>query len=189
MVVFIAFTLLLCSCTKTDDVKETSSEGTSGSIETTVAPSDDPTLQSDAVNGVLWDKRDFFDFSKAVFESINEVLYKDYLTTKEGKIGSRNTYFYTTDDGLYDLPNRKIPLSKEQILQLEEIISHSGYVFDNIKVSEGRISYIFGLGLRQYIYTLDGKPPAYYFKEGDRNPLYPREEDFGENWYYVKTGG
>jgi hypothetical protein len=189
MTVLVIFSLLLCSCAETDDVKETASAKLLDGTEATLTLSGNSGPQSEGADSVIWDKRGFFEIGKTTFESVNNVLYADYLATDEGKTGAKKSYFFTVKDGLYDFSNRVIPLANDQISELEAIINRSGYVFDNINISEGRISYIFGLGLRQYIYTFDGKPPAYYFKEGDRNPLYPREEHFGGNWYYVKTGG
>lgn len=197
----IVLSFLLFSCGKTEAstlTSETSFDKSGNSVA-----SDISTQNSIKV----WGKKEYFGISKNVFEGINGIVYADYLTTEEGKVGATGVYGLETKDGLIVdhasvadgkgllflnylneyMNGPKIALDAEQTEGLVMVIKRSGYVFDAIYVAKGRIAYSFGLGARQYIYTYDGKPPTYYSNESREE--YFHVESLGGNWYFASMGG
>jgi hypothetical protein len=79
-----------------------------------------------------------------------------------------------------------ISLSAEQIELLDIALKTSSFSLDGIYVTKDRVDYCFGQAKEQYMYTFNGEPPKYYFKEGDRSKLFPRERHLGGNWYYLQ---
>ncbi len=188
----------------TDTASSNTDEGTSSrpfSSEDSLASD-----ESDAIR----DQFDLFEFSKATFESVNDAIYADYLVSEECKTGEKKVYFFESEDGflvdrryllehakndtrvplfIATMDGKRILLGKELTERFTTVVKRTGYGFNCIFAAKDRVHYIFGSGHWLYIYTFDGKRPKYYFKEGDRNAFFPREESLGGNWYFVKTGG
>ena len=161
-------------------------------------------------NDIIRHQKDFIEFSRDTLERINEILYADYLVSEESKTGEKKDYFFTSEDGFIvdleylfsneskiksaslfftNLDGTKIFLGNDLTEKFVKIIKRVIYGYNFAFVAEGRVTYIFGTGTWKYIYTVDGKPPTYYVREGDRNRLFPSEESLGGNWYFVDSGG